>query len=127
MSAKEKTDGRMGNVIAFRVRLRVALVPELRQMHQVSGSEQSLGCYIGELLETCVAEWRKIRLVDGARVPVGPPFARVADVESRFEKLSRADRRQIHFLRTVQGLSVAQIAERYNVARMTVRRIVTEK
>ena len=81
---------------------------------------------MGELLETCLAEWRKIRL-DGARLPVGPPVARVAHVESRFEKITSADRRQILQLRTVQGLSIPQIAERYNVLPMTIRRIVTEK
>ena len=58
----------------FRVRLRVALLPELKVMHETSGANEPLECFITQLIEVNVIEFRRLRLFGKARVPAGPVF-----------------------------------------------------
>jgi hypothetical protein len=112
----------------FRVHLRKPLVASLLEMNRLSSPELSLELFISQLVESSVAEFRRVRLPDEKNIPSGAPT--VADPEKRGGKghpmFNAAECERVRRLAIEHGLNAKQIAGRFGgkLSVQVIRRIL---
>lgn len=116
-------------VAFFRVHLRKPLVASLLEMQRVSCPELSVELFISQLVESSVAEFRRVRLPDeNKNILTGRRVADPANRRGRNPMFKPEERARMVRLKVEHGLSAVEIAGRFGgISATTVRRVLAEE
>jgi hypothetical protein len=109
------------------VTLRQMIYQTFREMHRRRAPKTKFETYLSEELEAVAYEWRRIW------IPQEPPNSKIVIPEyvqkprHDDKKLSESDRKRVVILRTEHRVSVAELAQRFEISKQSIRRLLWEE